>query len=703
MALQLFSHNQKAYTKVKAMLADTGKAAVIHPTGTGKSYIAFKLIEDNPDAKFIWLSPSEYIFKTQKEALGQDTAETLLKNVQFFTYAKLMMLTREQIKDLTVDYIIIDEFHRCGAEHWGEGVYALIENNHDAKLLGLSATNIRYLDNQRDIAQEMFDGHIASKMTLAECIVRGILPAPRYVTTVFRYQQELDKYKQHIFNIKNSAVRDINQQYYDALRRTLEPVDGLDLIIKKYITNKSGRYLVFCSDYEHLQEMKSLTEDWFKAVNPQVNTYIAYSNNPETSRAFQNFKQDNSEALKLLFCIDMLNEGVHVKGVSGVILFRPTISPIVYMQQIGRALTSGDSDTPLILDVINNFEALCNISAIQQEMNDVIHYMRLNGEESSIVVECFEVEEQVKDCAQLFEQLHQSLTTPWNHYYDEAASFYNEYGHLNVPKKYVTPKGLNLGQWLCTQRVLYRNSRYRLSAEQISKLEKIGINWLKTDDAFWERNYEAAFLYSVQNGHLRVPARYVTEDGLALGKWISNQRTKYRNKSNDLSAEQIEQLNNIAMVWDDNEAQWQHHFSAAAQFYDKSGHLNVPTNYVTEDGFGLGSWISQLRTARRGISKTKLSDSQIKQLDAIGMVWEKYSDIVWKKGYEFAKNYYQQNGNTDVSSTYKTEDGFLLGKWIARQQYAFSNPDKSNAVLTAERIEMLEKIGIQFEKDAVTN
>ena len=44
-----------------------GKAAIVHPTGTGKSYIAFKLIEDNPEKVVIWLSPSEYIFKTQLE------------------------------------------------------------------------------------------------------------------------------------------------------------------------------------------------------------------------------------------------------------------------------------------------------------------------------------------------------------------------------------------------------------------------------------------------------------------------------------------------------------------------------------------------------------------------------------------------------------------------------------------------------------
>ena len=67
MAMQLFEHNQTAYNAAAAMLAETGKAAVIHPTGTGKSFIGFKLCEEHPDCKILWLSPSDYICKTQLE------------------------------------------------------------------------------------------------------------------------------------------------------------------------------------------------------------------------------------------------------------------------------------------------------------------------------------------------------------------------------------------------------------------------------------------------------------------------------------------------------------------------------------------------------------------------------------------------------------------------------------------------------------
>lgn len=67
MAINLFKHNQDAYTAALQMLRTTGNAAVIHPTGTGKSFIAFKLCEDHPEKTICWLSPSSYIFETQPE------------------------------------------------------------------------------------------------------------------------------------------------------------------------------------------------------------------------------------------------------------------------------------------------------------------------------------------------------------------------------------------------------------------------------------------------------------------------------------------------------------------------------------------------------------------------------------------------------------------------------------------------------------
>ena len=69
MSISLYPHNAEAYSSALELLAETGKAAIVHPTGTGKSFIGFKLCEEHPDQTVLWLSPSEYIFKTQLENL----------------------------------------------------------------------------------------------------------------------------------------------------------------------------------------------------------------------------------------------------------------------------------------------------------------------------------------------------------------------------------------------------------------------------------------------------------------------------------------------------------------------------------------------------------------------------------------------------------------------------------------------------------
>ena len=364
MSIHLFKHNQEAYNSVTAMLEREKMAAVIHPTGTGKSLIAFKLAEEHPSEKFLWLSPSEYIYQTQLENLGME-----FDNIQFMSYSRLMK-NEDSIETLHPDYIILDEFHRCGAAEWGKSVRKLLTAYPDAKRLGLSATNIRYLDNQRNMAEEIFDGKIASEMTLGEAIVRGILPEPKYVIAMYSYKKELDQLKKRIQALSNQGLITENQKLLEQLRRALEQAEGLDIVFEKHMEKKNGKYIVFCSGKEHMDEMKEQVSTWFRRVDREPRIYTAFYNDTATDREFREFKKDNSAHLKLLFCIDMLNEGVHVDDVDGVILLRPTVSPIIYLQQIGRALSAGSRKTPVIFDLVNNFDSLYCIDSLKKELEE---------------------------------------------------------------------------------------------------------------------------------------------------------------------------------------------------------------------------------------------------------------------------------------------------------------------------------------------
>ena len=697
MALQLFAHNEKAYRAAVKMIDKYGRAAIIHPTGTGKSYIAFKLIEEHPDTVTLWLSPSEYIFRTQIESLKKQDPDFPLENVHFFTYAKLMCCTEAQlakISGLQPSYIILDEFHRAGAECWGESTSALLKSCPNAKLLGLTATNIRYLDNNRDMADELFDNRIASKLNLGEAIVRGILPAPKYVTTIYQYQKTLAKYQARVNDLRGRGIQDVNQKILDELRRALEQADGLDLVFQHHITNKSGKYIVFCASKEHMNEMISHVPEWFTKVNSDVAVYEAYSDDPNTDRAFSDFKADESSRLKLLFCIDMLNEGIHVDGISGVILFRPTISPIIYMQQIGRALTAGDNASPLILDVVNNFEGLSSISGLQNEMQEAVHRLYTNGEGDKIITERFEIIEQVHDCRLLFERLQASLSSTWEHYFSEASIYYAEHGDLKVPKLYKTPAGLSLGVWLTTQRRVREGCiQGSLTEQQIARLDSIGMVWGNRKEIAWQRGFESAQKYHDTYGNLMVVRKYVDPDGYPLGQWIIKARQMKLN--GQLKEERIAQLDEIGMVWNVFDAKWEKAFALAVAYYEENGDLNIPRSYVTATGERLGLWVASQQWA---YPKGKLSEDQITRLEKIGMYWGNRNDRQWNEAYQRAKLYFEAHGDLKVPINYAAPDGYPLGKWVKRQRYTRLNPEKSGGVLTAERIARLDAIGMQWEK-----
>lgn len=122
----------------------------------------------------------------------------------------------------------------------------------------------------------------------------------------------------------------------------------------------------------------------------------------------------------------MLNEGIHVEVVSGVILLRPTVSPIIYKQQIGRALSASKKNNAVIFDIVLNIENLYSIGAIEDEMQIATAYYRSHGESEKIINERFKVVDEVRDCIALFGKLNETLTASWDLMYDYAEGILSE-------------------------------------------------------------------------------------------------------------------------------------------------------------------------------------------------------------------------------------------------------------------------------------
>ena len=696
MAIELFEHNREAYESTVAMLAKTGKACVIHPTGTGKSFIGFKLCDDNPDKKVLWLAPSEYIFDTQIENLKKAANGYAPENIEFCTYARLMNMTDEEIAAIEPDIIIYDEYHRAGAQCWGQGIERLREQFPDAPMLGLSATNIRYLDNQRDMAKELFDGNIASQMTLGEAIVRGVLNPPKYVLSIFSYQKNLEKYEYRAKHAKSKAVRDKVQKYLEALRRKLENADGLDVIFDKHMTDRHGKYIVFTPDYEAMQEYMGLVDSWFWRIDREPKVYSVYSDDPAASAEFDDFKADNSDHLRLLFCIDALNEGIHVDDISGVILMRPTISPIIYKQQIGRALSASKSKEPVIFDIVNNIENLYSIDDIQEEMAAAISYYRVLGRDSYIVNETFRLIDKVADCRTLFDELEDTLTASWDLMYEKAKEFYDEYGNIEVPTKYFTPDGYSLGTWLQTQRRVFNGQTDGLlTPERVEKLDKLGMRWDSMATVVWNRYYQACVEYRKKYGDLSPARTFVTDSGIHLGSWIANLRTCRRSgiKNGFLTDERVAALDELGMVWEVHDFVFEKFYYSAVRYMEEHGDLDVPSQYVDADGNRLGAWIDRMRRYRKD-GNSNLTDDEIERLDSIGMLWENRFERIWNAQYKELVLYKKKFGNVRVPVGYVTESGIKLYLWLSRQFEQFNNQK-----MPKEREEKLTALGVVLKKN----
>ena len=371
MGINLLPHNKKAYENVKNIFKKRNRAAIIHPTGTGKGYIARKLIEDNQDKKIIYLSPSLAINNRLEEDFGKYGING--ENVEILTYQKLTKMTKEEIKQLQADYIILDEFHHCGSREWGSVVNNLLDTHESSKVLGLSATPLRYTHNGvRDMAEELFENGIASEMSLEAAIAEGILNEPTYITSLYAYEELVSDLEKKINeydgtgNERKSKRKEMAKKELAVLKKHVhEALTSLPDILKKSMPNKNGKYIVFCSSIEDMKKKIEAAPELFKKVNTNIEIRQVSSDEADVNKnekTLQEFAEDkNPNSLKLLFCVNMLNEGYHLEDLDGGIMMRATASPTLYTQQFGRIVSAGKKGETVLIDLVNNIDAIENI------------------------------------------------------------------------------------------------------------------------------------------------------------------------------------------------------------------------------------------------------------------------------------------------------------------------------------------------------
>ncbi len=240
------------------------------------------------------------------------------------------------------DYLVVDEFHHAVNEQ-----YRRIVNYFRPRfMLGLTATPER-MDGKN--IYEICDYNVPYEISLKEAINKGIL-------VPFHYYGIYDETDYSLFRLVKGHYeeKDLNGAYIGNAKR-------YDLIYKYYMKYRSKRALGFCCSKQHAEEMaKEFCKRGIESVAVYSDANGEFSE--DRNRAIEKLKR---REIKVIFSVDMFNEGVDIASLDMVMFLRPTESPIVFLQQLGRGLrTSKGKEYLNVLDFIGNYEKAGNAPLI---------------------------------------------------------------------------------------------------------------------------------------------------------------------------------------------------------------------------------------------------------------------------------------------------------------------------------------------------
>lgn len=688
MSMTLNPVNEAAFQKAVQSLETLNRAAVFHPTGTGKSCIAWKVVEAHPQTTFFWLVAGAQRLALRQAELTRYNGGTLPGNVRFCDCEKLAAATPEQwvrLGEQKPGCVVLDCYHELSAVCWAQSVQKLLRMCPQAKVLGLGVPNGAPVCAA---AQELFADCIVSHMTVAEAMAAGTMPVPSaYAALLWPQEEELATLRARIKNLCMPKGDTSLRVQYEELSWSLRQVENLTVLLPRLLSDTSGHYLVLFESAAYQEKLGAELEQLLRTVDPAVRFYAADHACFADSAAVETFLSDTAPGPKVLLCVNAPGVQQPLEGLAGVILVRQSSLMSTFKQMLCRALVAAGSRSVPVFDLVAQFEGLGNGRTLQRDCTEA---MTRAGSKTP----GFRQERPMQQTYRLYGKLRREMEARWEVLCQAAADAAAKEGTLELPRSYTIHSGVPVGKWLELQRQVQAGQRPgRLTVEQAAKLEKLGIRWNHRLETAWEKGFASAQKYRTEHGDLLVPVRYRDKNDFALGEWIVYNRQRYL--GGNLTQNRIERLEAIGMVWSTSNDLWEQNYAAATQYYLEHGDLEVPIKYETPSGFGLGVWLGAQRAAHKA---GELPQEQVERLDALGMDWTNRNDRKWMSLYDVAAAYYHEHGNLNVPSEYVTPDGVLLGKWVARQRYAYLNPDRSSARVTPERKALLDELGMVWEK-----
>lgn len=312
------------------------KALLISATGTGKTYLSAFAVQEYQPAKMLFI-----VHRTNIAQKAMETFQKLMPNIKMglysgkrrgdedYLFATIQTLRNDLSKfsRTKFDYIIIDEVHHAQAKTYRE----VIDYFQPNFLLGMTATPER--SDDLDI-YSLFDHNICYEIRLYQALKLNLLTPFHYfaISELIVDQQQLAN-KQFQYLSSPERIKHIisNINYYGHDKDQVcglvfvTTVEEAKMLAKSFLTNKIRACALTGNDSEHVREKR--------------------------------IKQLENGDLDYLITVDIFNEGIDIPKVNQIVLLRPTMSSIVYIQQLGRGLRlSANKQYVVVLDFIANYE-----------------------------------------------------------------------------------------------------------------------------------------------------------------------------------------------------------------------------------------------------------------------------------------------------------------------------------------------------------
>lgn len=683
----LYPHNREAYEAVMNHFnSGNQKACIVHATGTGKSYVIGAVADHFK--KVLVVAPNNYVIAQVQSAVDRE-------DVDYTTYTQLMMdADKGYVDSHSYDLIVFDEFHRTGAKRWAEGVQHIMRQNPNSKIFGTSATPIRYLDNGRDIAEELFDGEVMSTITVQNAWVKDILVPPVYVIAL----ENFNKIKEDCLQKINSEYipdkeRPAMLQWLETAQQAWDKSGGVPGVIRKYVNPDVKRVIAFCPNIENIEEDRKAIEKWFRDAGMQVDgIYVIESSQTEKQNLEEmaHFQKDGYQGVKVMISVNMLNEGIHVPRVDALLMLRRTVSMNIYLQQMGRCMAAGqDKDNrPVILDLQNNIVNINQHSfsfLSDEEYYNSVRKYNYTGEDRNMTVKGVALD--IINIVQTIENKYNDYRKyfNWDKNYEAAKAFYEEQGHFPTYKE-----DKKIYHWAIDWMNRFYLKEPVEYEEKMQMLRDIGFTYQTSEERngiLWMNNYRDVLAFQEEHGHFPT----FTEDNRLYG-WAWSWWKRSYLKNPEIHEDKAQMLRELGFVYQNsvekNQNQWMQNYIKAKAFFDEHGHF--PTNSQQRK---LCDWAKNWWRINY-LKNPEINKEKAEMLTAIGFVpkeaksMNQLHDEQWYRNYNEARMFYEEHGHFPAVK----EDNKLY-QW-AKQWWILSylkNPEKYQ-----KKADMLNEVGYTY-------